>query len=98
MGPTVLTAARERARNSRPDEQYEHNGNHRGAGEYPKNDTERNIPVAEDAEAPVGQAAATDADEIHDAVAGGAQLGPHDLRQNRHIVAIEKPPAEAEEY
>ena len=53
--------------------------------------------VAQDAEAPVGEPAATDAHEVHDAVAGGAQFRPHDLAQDRHVVAVEEAPAEAEQ-
>ena len=49
------------------------------------------------AEAPVGEAAATDADQVHDAVAGRAQLGAHDLAQDRHVVAVEEAPAEPEQ-
>ena len=63
----------------------------------PKISVERHSLIAQHAEAPVGEAAATDAHEVHDAVAGGAQFGAHDLAEDRHVVAVEKSPAEAEE-
>ena len=40
-----------------------------------KMEIERHVSVAEQAEAPIGQAATTDADQVHDPVAGRAQLG-----------------------
>ena len=55
------------------------------------------MPVAQGAEAPVRKAAATDADQVHDAVSGRPHFGTHDLGENRHVVAIEESPADAVE-
>ena len=53
--------------------------------------------IAQRAEAPIGEPAATDAHEVHESVAGRAQLGAGDLAEDRHVVAIEEAPADAEE-
>ena len=50
------------------------------------------------AKAPVSQATATDADQIHDPVTRRAKLGANNLRENRHVVPIKEPPAETEEH
>jgi hypothetical protein len=67
-------------------------------GETAEDQVERHLVVAEPAEADVGQAAARDAGQVHEAVAGGALVGPGDLREDRHVVAVEEAPAQAEEH
>jgi len=78
-------------------EQDKHDGEERGAGKDAEDDVERHLLIAQRAEAPVGQPAATDAYEVHDTVARGAQLRSNDLSKNGHVVAIEDTPAEAEQ-
>src|SRR5690606_27931442 len=53
------------------DEDDRHEGD---SGESAEGDVERHLPVVEHAEAPVGRAAESHADEIHDSVARRAQL------------------------
>ena len=53
--------------------------------------------IAQSAETPVGEAATTDADQVHNPVTGRAQFGTDDLAENRHVVAVEKPPAQPEQ-
>src|SRR4051812_4899917 len=82
---------------ARADAEDEDDGDEGGAGEEAEDDVEGRVAVAEVAEAPVGEAAATDAHEVHDAVAGGAEVGAGDLAEDRHVVAIEEAPTDAEE-
>ncbi len=42
----------------------------------------------------IGKAAATDADQVHDTVAGGSEVRSRYLAEDGHIVAIKKAPAE----
>src|SRR5262245_60497183 len=74
----------------RLDEQHDDDGHDRGAGEGAKNDVERHPAVAQHAESPVGQAAATNTDEVHNPVAGSSKARLNDLREDRHVVAIEE--------
>ena len=80
---------------SRPDQQNENCGNECDAGENAENDVQRYVQISERTETPIGKTAATDADQIHDPVAGRAQLGSSYLTENGHIVAVKEAPADA---
>ena len=67
----------------------------RGAGEGAEDHVERHAAIAQRAEAPVGQPAATDADEVHDAVAGRPQLRPHDLATGSACCCSRRSPSRA---
>ena len=79
------------------DEEDKDDGEDGGGGKDAEDGEEGDVVIAENAETPIGKAATTDADKVHDAVAGGAEFGPGDLGKDGHVVAIEKSPAEAEE-
>jgi len=62
-----------------PGEQHEDDGGDCGTGEDAEDHVKRHLPVAQHAEAPVGKSAAAYAHEVHDPVAGSAELRPNDL-------------------
>ena len=53
--------------------------------------------IAHHAEAPVGQAAATDADQVHKPVTRGPEFGANELTEDGHVIAVKEAPAESEE-
>ena len=79
------------------DEEDEEDGEEGGGGEDGEDDGEREVEVAHSAEAPVGETTGADADEVHDAVAGGAVFRESDLAEDGHVIGVEEAPAEAEE-
>jgi hypothetical protein len=78
-----------------PDHEDQDNRQHRGARERAEDSEERHVTIAQCTEAPVGQAAAADADEVHDTVAGRAQLRTDNLAEDRHVVRVEESPPDA---
>jgi hypothetical protein len=81
----------------RPDQEYENDGEQGNSREGAEDDVEGHMTIAQGAEQPVAEAAAGDADEVHDAVAGGSPLRSGNLAENRHVVAVKESPAEAEQ-
>lgn len=79
------------------DEEDDEEGEEGDGGEGAENEGEGDAAVAEDAEAPVAEAAAGDADEVHEAIASGADFGAGDLAEDGHVIAVEEAPADAEE-
>src|SRR5437764_9890791 len=72
------------------DHQHDQHGQQRHPGKDTKNYVERHMTITERTKRPVAESAATDADEIHDAIARRAQLRSHNLTEDRHVVAVEK--------
>lgn len=79
------------------DAQYQGDRNDRQHGEQAETDIQRNFGILQTTKTPIGQSANADAHKVHDTVAGGAVIGSDDLREDRHVVAVEKPPAQAKE-
>src|SRR6185503_6778336 len=82
---------------ARPNQKDEHRRHRRDTGKDTEGYLQGHVKIAQPAKAPVGEAAATDADQIHNPITRGAQFGTDDLAEDGHVVAIEKPPAKPEQ-
>jgi hypothetical protein len=97
VGSPLATGRPASWRAFRADEQDEADRQGAHPREGGEDEIERDLVVPHDAEAPVGEAAATDAHQIHEAVGGGAVFRPDDLAEDGHVVAVKEPPADAVE-
>src|SRR5688572_32475800 len=82
---------------TRSNQQNDENRKQRDAGEHTKDHVQGDVPIPQRAEGPVAEAATADANEIHDAVTGRTPFRSCDLAEDRHVVTVEKSPAEAED-
>src|SRR5262245_14613850 len=78
------------------DQKDEHDRHHCGGSEDAEDPKKRNMPVAQDSKAPIRKPTAADADQVHDAIPGGAQLRAGDLAEDGHVIRVEEAPSQPE--
>lgn len=79
------------------DAQHQRDRDNRKQCKNAKADVQWDFGILESTESPIGKTAEADAYEVHDAVSCGTLMGTDDLGEDRHVVAIEKSPAQSKE-